>query len=93
MRWFDWNTLCFCFMQMQSYLNHQCGTKLLAFGSLNPKSVTPAFDHLVGGGCGFGDPEVMVAFWFDEGMIFGPMWPLSFYCLLSGGWDVQRMQI
>jgi hypothetical protein len=76
---FTWSVSYFCFMQVRSLLNRRCGTKLCALGSSNRKSVTPAFDRLVSGGCSFGDPAVLVAFRFDEGVALELPGPLLFW--------------
>lgn len=36
---------------------------------MNQKSVTPAYDRSVSGGCSFGDLAILVSFWFGEGAI------------------------
>jgi hypothetical protein len=44
----------------------------LLFGRIwcsNQKSITSVFDRLVGGGWGFGNLVVLIAFYFDEGVI------------------------
>jgi hypothetical protein len=33
------------------------------------KSITPAFDRLIGGGLAFGNLTVLFNFWFDEGLL------------------------
>jgi hypothetical protein len=37
--------------------------------AIEPKSVTPTFDRLIGGGYAFGNLMVLFDFWFNEGAI------------------------
>jgi hypothetical protein len=48
-------------------LNCRCGTKIFCLVVVELKSVTPAFDCLIGGGYAFGDLTVLFDFGFDEG--------------------------
>jgi hypothetical protein len=68
-------------------------------GVVEPKSITPVFDHLVGGGYACADLAVLIDFWFDEGgvlellgllLLFGPCGLLLFTAIsLTDGMVVE----
>jgi hypothetical protein len=46
------------------------------------KNVTPAFDHLIGGGSVFGDLTILCDFWFDEDLLLSVQFGKSLLLLV-----------
>jgi hypothetical protein len=80
-RWLAWVVGWLPFKLVWPSLNGRCGTKICCPVVIESKSVTTAFDHLVGGDYAFGNQTILFDFWFNEGAIIELPGPLLIWGL------------